>query len=430
VFATKLSPAGSALSYSTLIGGAGTDTGGGIAVDGSDAAYLTGVTADAATDFPTTAGSFDPTQNGSNDVFVTKLNAAGSLLSYSTMLGGAGSDVGEAIAVDGSGAAFITGDTSNAATDYPTTPGAFDSTHNGGSSDVFATKLNPIGDGLSYSTFLGGGGGEVGLGVAVDGSGAAYLGGIALAADYPTTAGAYDTTYNGARDGFVTKLSPPRLSVLNAGVVEGDAAEQSAIVAVRLGRAHQDPITIDYATENGSAQAPGDYASTAGTLTFDPGVTEELIEVPIADDALDEKVETLKVRISNARYAPIHDSVGVVTITDDDDPPALAVNNASRTEGNAGTANMVFNLTLDAPSGKTVKVSYETDDRTATAPSDYLERFNTITFNPGVITRTVSIPIVGDLTVEQTETFRLLLTGVQNAQLLDSSGRGEILDND
>ncbi len=135
-------------------------------------------------------------------------------------------------------------------------------------------------------------------------------------------------------------------------------------------------------------------------------------------------------RLSNARYAPIADAVGVVAITDDDDPPALTVTDRTITEGNAGTTNMVFGLRLDAPSGKTVKASYETDDRTATAPSDYLERFGTVTFNPGVTARAVPIAIVGDLTAEQTETFRLLLTGALNAQLLDGSGRGEIVDND
>jgi hypothetical protein len=428
-FATKLNAAGSALSYSTLAGGSGIDRGVGIAVGGSGRAYLTGHTADAATDFPTTAGAFDRTQNGFDDAFATKLNAAGSALAYSTLLGGSSNDHGAAIALDGAGGAYLTGDTTDAATDYPTTPGAFDTTHNG-SQDAFATQLSPTGDALVFSTFLGGGNVEAGQGIAVDGSGAAYLTGLAFDNDYPTTAGAFDTTHNGSRDKFVTKLSPPALRVLNAGVVEGDAVEQSAIVEVRLGQRHEQTITVDYATENGSAQAPGDYTSTAGTLTFHPGDTEELIEVPIADDALDERVETLKVRLSNARYAPIADSVGVVTITDDDDPPALTVNNKTITEGNAGTTNMVFTLALDGPSGKTVKASYETDDRTATAPSDYLEKFDTVTFNPGVTTRTVPIAIVGDLTPEQTETFRLLLTGAQNAELLDTSGRGEILDND
>jgi hypothetical protein len=87
-------------------------------------------------------------------------------------------------------------------------------------------------------------------------------------------------------------------------------------------------------------------------------------------------------------------------------------------------------LTLDAASEKTVKVSYETDDRTATAPSDYVEKSGTVTFVPGITSRMVPVAIVGDLAVEPTETFRLLLTGAQNAQLLDSSGRGTILDDD
>jgi hypothetical protein len=433
-FVTKLNATGSALGYSTLLGGAGNDTGTGAAVNGSGAAYVTGVTADAATDFPTKAGSFDTTHNGNNDAFVTKLDPAGGALAYSTFLGGSFGDDGGAIAVDGSGAAHVTGGTDDAATDFPTTPGAFDTTHNGPNAqpDAFVTKLSPTGDGLESSSFLGGGSADVGLGIGLDGSGAVYVAGIVFpdANPFPTTPGAYDTIHNSARDGFVTKFSPPALAISNAAVLEGDAGEQSAVVQVTMDLPNDSPVKVDYATENGSAQAPGDYAATSGTVTFQPGQTSKRVEVSIADDALDERVETLRVRITNARYAPIEDAVGVVTITDDDDPPALRVNDRSITEGNAGTKNLRFIISLEQPSGKTVRASFETDDGTATAPGDFTHTSGLTTFGPGVTSRPVDVPIVGDTAVEATETLRLLITGTENAQLLDSLGRGTILDND
>jgi hypothetical protein len=109
------------------------------------------------------------------DVFVTKLNATGTALVYSTYIGGSGDDVGYAIAVDGSGYAYVTGDTSS--TDYDVTPGAFQTT-NGGNTDVFVTKLNATGTALVYSTYIGGSGGDEGYGIAVDGSGNAYVTGL------------------------------------------------------------------------------------------------------------------------------------------------------------------------------------------------------------------------------------------------------------
>jgi hypothetical protein len=107
------------------------------------------------------------------------------------------------IAVDGTGSAYVTGLTSSA--DYPTTTGAFDTTHNGGFGDAFVTKLNASGSALAYSTFLGGASFDQGSAIAVRG-GKAYVTGSTDSDNYPTTTGAFDTTYNGNSDAFVTKL--------------------------------------------------------------------------------------------------------------------------------------------------------------------------------------------------------------------------------
>jgi Beta-propeller repeat len=124
------------LDYSTFLGGANFDRGFDIAL-GDGNAYVTGSTPSA--DFPTTPSAFDTTLNGQEDAFVTKLNARGSALAYSTFLGGTGDDLGLGIAVDTRGNAYVTGETQSA--DYPTTPGAFDTTFNGGNRDAFVTKL-------------------------------------------------------------------------------------------------------------------------------------------------------------------------------------------------------------------------------------------------------------------------------------------------
>ena len=185
------------LDYSTFLGGTGVDTGDSIAVrDGR--AYVTGLTQ---YNYPTTPGAFDRTLDGDVDAFVTKLNASGSALAYSTFLGDG--DIGFGIAVR-DGRAYVTGATRSS--DFPTTPGAFDRTFNG-SEDAFVTKLNVSGSALGYPTFLGGTSFDAGRGIAVDGSGRVYVTGYTPSAEYPTTPGAFDTSFNGIDvDAFVTKL--------------------------------------------------------------------------------------------------------------------------------------------------------------------------------------------------------------------------------
>ena len=126
---------------------------------------------------------------------MTKLDASGAALGYSTYLGGSGGDGGFGIAVDGAGSAYVTGGTSSA--DFPTTPGAFDTTLNGGG-DAFVTKLDASGAALGYSTYLGGSDYDDGYGIALDGAGSAYLTGDTGSADFPTSAGAFDTTSTAA----------------------------------------------------------------------------------------------------------------------------------------------------------------------------------------------------------------------------------------
>ena len=204
-FVTKLDATGSGLVYSTYLGGSVDDIGYRIAVDGVGSAYVTGETH--STDFPTTAGAFQTTDPAANafDAFVTKLDATGSGLVYSTYLGGSdGLSSGRGIAVDGAGSAYVTGYT--ASTDFPTTLGAAQTTLAGFAGDAFVTKLEAAGSGLVYSTYLGGSQSDVSFGIAVDAAGSAHVTGDTNSTDFPTTAGAAQPTLAGATDAFVTKL--------------------------------------------------------------------------------------------------------------------------------------------------------------------------------------------------------------------------------
>lgn len=211
VFVTKFNAEGTALVYSTYLGGNGGNSSAlGIAVDSSGSAYITGQTGSPS--FPTTTDSFETALGGKENAFVTKLDPTGSTLDYSTYLGGSNIDTGYGIAVDSAGSAYVTGITNS--TNFPTTPGSFQTTFSGavnsGFDGAFVTKLNPAGSALAYSTYLAGNAyNSWGLGIAVDLAGSAYVTGMTEAADFPTTAGAFQPICNtNETDPFVTKLDP------------------------------------------------------------------------------------------------------------------------------------------------------------------------------------------------------------------------------
>jgi hypothetical protein len=255
VVVTKLNALGSALNFSTFLGGGAGEFGLAIAVDRTGNAYVTGTTD--STNFPTTRGAFDRKYNGFGgaDAFVTKLDSAGGALAYSTFVGGATYDEGFGIAVDPAGKAFVTGFTGS--TDFPTSGRAFDTTFNGGF-DAFVTELNAAGRRLVYSTFLGGASGDIANGIALDASGNVYVTGTTGSADFPTTAGAFDKTYNGSRDAFVTTLNPAVRELVSSSFLGGAGQDEGfEIAAGRRGTAY-----VVGATES------ADFPTT--TDAFDP----------------------------------------------------------------------------------------------------------------------------------------------------------------
>jgi hypothetical protein len=226
-YVTKVNAAGSSLLYSTFLGGSDNDYGYGIAVDNTGNAYVTGGTF--SPDFPTTSGAYNQTPGGWGDVFVTKLNPAGSSLVYSTFIGGWSTEGGYSIAVDNSGNAYVTGSTSSS--DFPTTSGTYNQTY-GGSWDAFVTKLNPAGSSLVYSTFLGESGGDQGNSIVVDLIGTPYVTGYTESSDFPTSGSAYNKTYGGSGDAFVTKLTQPMTSLYYSTFLGGSGIDEGSSIAV------------------------------------------------------------------------------------------------------------------------------------------------------------------------------------------------------
>jgi hypothetical protein len=230
VYVTKLNTTGTALVYSTLLGGSSDDFGCSIAIDASGNAYITGYTESGT--YPTTSGAYKTISPPSTDAFVTKLNATGTALVYSTYLGGSGSDLAFSIAINASGNAYVTGTTLS--TDYNITTGAYKTSHTK-SFDAFVTKLNTTGTALVYSTYLGGSDQDLAYSVAVDVSGNAYVTGSTHSLDYDTTAGALQTRRNGNWDGFLTKLNATgtalAYSTYLGGTVGGDEGRSIAVDA-------------------------------------------------------------------------------------------------------------------------------------------------------------------------------------------------------
>jgi len=232
-FVTKINPSGSALVYSTYLGGSTFDRAQSIAVDASGNAYVTGYTA--SSDFPV-VNAFQPALggNGAYNAFVSKLNATGSALIYSTYLGGSIYDGGYGITVDASGDAYVGGFTSS--NNFPTANALQPAL--AGASNAFIAKFNASGSALVYSTYLGGSGSDDGFAVAVDTAGNAYITGSTGSNNFPTV-NALQSTYAGNGDVFVSKLNPSGSALVYSTYLGGSSGEYSfGIVADAAGNAY------------------------------------------------------------------------------------------------------------------------------------------------------------------------------------------------
>ncbi|MEK7755423.1 MAG: SBBP repeat-containing protein, partial [Acidobacteriota bacterium] len=258
-FVAKVNATGTGLVYAGYIGGSDPDGGHGIAVDAAGNAYVTGITYSSEATFPVTVGP-DLTYNGDfRDVFVAKVNAAGTALAYAGYIGGSSSDFGYGIAVDAAGNAYVTGFTMSSEGTFPVTVGP-DLSFNG-YRDAFVAKVNAAGTALVYAGYLGGSGGDYGQAIAVDAAGNAYVTGgtESTEASFPVTVGP-DLTHNGTWDAFVAKVNAAGTALVYAGYIGGSHTD--------WGRA----IALDAA---GNAYVAGDTASSEATfpVTVGPDLT-------------------------------------------------------------------------------------------------------------------------------------------------------------
>jgi hypothetical protein len=290
-FVTKVNRRGSALVFSTYLGGAGRDRGAAIDLPGDDdhdtgrEVFVTGVTD--SPDFPTTRRAFQPLLAGATDAFVTSLNRRGSDLVYSTYLGGRAADDGRDVAVNAAGQAFVTGTTSSL--DFPVTVGAFQMANAGGT-DAFVTRLSRGGSGLQYSTYLGGTGPENGNpfagAIAIDAANQAYVTGGTASPNFPTTPDAFQPVNAGGSDVFVTALASRGTALRYSTYLGGATTDYGAAIAVERSARRQRSRDIEVYLTGGTASP--NYPTTPGAFqpanagNFDAFVTK--MAIPSRED--------------------------------------------------------------------------------------------------------------------------------------------------
>jgi Calx-beta domain/SdrD B-like domain len=218
---------------------------------------------------------------------------------------------------------------------------------------------------------------------------------------------------------------PARLGVRIDGtqVTEGDSGTVNAIFHVSLSEPATQPVSVGWTTANGTAVAGSDYVAASGTLNFAVGEKDKDITVAVNGDTVVEATEVFYVRLLNPSPGLSIDNVsGTGTILDNDRPGVAIVNSPAVIEGNSGSRNADFLVRLSAASTQVVTVDYTTQAGTAQAGTDYSTRSSTLTFNPGVTEQTVSVPVLGDTTVEPDETFALVLSNPSNALITGGAG--------
>jgi hypothetical protein len=252
------------------------------------------------------------------------------------------------------------------------------------------------------------------------------------------------TFITGAREpeGLAVDAAPPaappsRISIGDVRMAEGNAGQTALRFTVALDQAQSAPVTVDFATANGTAIAPGDYTASSGTVTFAPGETAKTVTVQVNGDTAVESAETFNVNLANASgNATIADAQGVGTIVNDDQPviappSRIAIGDVRMAEGDVGQTALRFTASLDQAQSAPVTVDFATANDTATAPSDYAATTGTVTFAPGETAKTVTVQVNGDTTVEPDETFDVnLANATGNATIADAQAVGTIVNDD
>jgi hypothetical protein len=466
-FVVRVAASGAALDYCVFLGGSGDDSGQAIAADSAGNVWLAGTTT--SSNLPV-VNAFQPLRGGRTDGFVGRLDPAGNVV-YLTYLGGAGDDLALAIAVDALGNAYVTGSTTS--TNFPVSASALQPALAGGS-DAFVTKLNPTGGALLFSTYLGGGGDDVGNGIALHPTDSTvYVTGSTDSIDFPTLS-PVQPQLAGGLDAFVTKLtaagtalvystylggtgddaaqaiavdadgtayltgateSPafPTVTpiqnaaglldafvtqVVDGGIIQFTASsyqvnENAGSVTIGVQRTGDTsgPATVEFVTSDGTATAGADYTAVTQTLVFAPGQVVTSVLVSIIDDAAPDGDETVTLTLRNPTGGATLGTRSSITMTILDNESAINFSQAVYQIGEAG-GSAPITVTRSGPAAGIVTVQFSTSDGTATAGADYTAVTRTLTFAPGVRSQTVMVPIVNDTRADGTQTVGLNLSNV------------------
>ncbi|HEX5936701.1 MAG TPA: Calx-beta domain-containing protein [Actinomycetota bacterium] len=230
-----------------------------------------------------------------------------------------------------------------------------------------------------------------------------------------------------------TAAPVPSVTITDVTVIEGTGGTATANFTIQAAPQPKAccPLQVSWATAPGSATAP-DFTSASGTVSLAKGSAAKVVSVTVAGDAIDESTETFTVNLSNLVGTPgrLRDAQGVGTITDDDQPPSLAVDDVALAEGDSGTANLTFTASLSSSSALPVTFDWATAPGTATAPADFTSASGSRTIAAGSSSATINVAVRGDTLDEEDETFSLALSNPGNATIGDGSGTGTITDDD
>jgi uncharacterized repeat protein (TIGR01451 family) len=223
----------------------------------------------------------------------------------------------------------------------------------------------------------------------------------------------------------------PAIFIADTSATEGNAGNTPMTFNVTLANASAFPVSVDYTITGGTATSGVDFTSANGTLTFAPGDTMETITVQVIGDLIDEANETVTVTLSNnTGQSSIGDGTATGTINDDDGAPTIVIGDVTLPEGNAGTTAFTFTVTLSNLSASPVTVDYATAPGTATAGVDYNTTSGTAVIDPGTLTTTITVNVIGEVAFEPNETFVVNLTNPTNATIADAQGLGTITNDD
>ena len=256
---------------------------------------------------------------------------------------------------------------------------------------------------------------------------------VSLAAGQVVTATATDATGNTSEFSVCFEIGAPGRVQFTSQFFGVDESTATATIYVTRTLGTAGVASVDYATSNGTATAGADYTAVSGTLTFAAGETTKSFSVPIINDTLDEVgIESVNLTLSNPTGGIVLGTrnTSILNIGDNDPPPSITFSDSSAIEGDSGNTPMTFQLTLSRPSGQNLSVRFATGSSSALGGTDYQTVMQTITFTPGETSKTVVVPVIGDLLVEGNEFFVVSLNLPINVTISRNFGFGTIVDDD